>query len=178
MKNKTNISDKLWSNFMLIGLLMIALACNEDETFPEAQVYEVAGDNFKFFSNPGKYQEINNRRATSEYCTFDWSIEKINRSGNTLKVEVDVPENCEIDYELIWNGSLFFVDPPVANVFLNLTSTGCQNSESRKTELLTLDLKQAFKNLSDEQLRTINFNIQEVCAIVDLPCNGDCDVTS
>ncbi|WP_192348723.1 hypothetical protein [Algoriphagus sp. Y33] len=172
------MKNKLCLPFMLIAIMMTALACSEDEPTPDAQVYEVTGDNFKFYSNPEKYEGINNRRATSEFCSFDWNIEKISRSGNTLEIEVNVPETCEIEYEMIWDGSLFFVNPPVANIFLNLLSEGCQNSESRKTVVLTVDLSQAFKNLSTEQLTTINFNIQEVCAIVDLPCNGDCDVSN
>lgn len=163
----------------VIALMMWSgcVADQDADTLMPVEQYQVTAEDYTFFSDPEKYQDTRARRLESAHCTYSWSIQNVSRNANVLTVDIARPQGCEVLYELIWDGAVMESYPMMANVFVHPRSAGCTDQAEEETDRLVIDLKEAFKNVSETTLRDINFNIREVCTIKDVKCMEDCDLS-
>ncbi len=162
----------------IIALMLVASCTNDQEADPFFRVdqYLVTADDYTFYSDLEKYWDTHASRLEAGDCPYSWSIQQVTRNDNIFTVDIARPQACEVLYELIWDGAIMESYPMMANVFLRAHSAGCTDSAEKETDRLVIDLKEAFKNVSEAMLRDINFNLKEACSIRDYVCMEDCDL--
>lgn len=182
LKNNSG-SIKSISLFGLIVSLIIFtfLSCEsgDDEQGGDLDLkgtYQITEEAYTFFADPEKYGDIENKRAENDLCDIETEITKVQRSGNTLTITITRPEDCEIDYELIWNGEIRESFPMQSNLYIHSIGEGCEG-ELNETDVLVIDLEEALKDIDASIIPDINFMIKDACHLTDIQCADDCDVT-
>jgi hypothetical protein len=167
--------------FSLIGALLMTLliGCRNDNVNADpnpAEKYTVTSDLYTFHSDSEKYQDVNVRRAQENLCPFSWEILNVSREGNILVVDISRPKDCDVTYEIIWDGAIMESYPMMANIFLNAVSESCSDQDDTVTDELVIDLEDSFKDIPKSTLDNTSFTIRDVCSLTDVQCVDDCNV--
>ena len=162
-----------------IALIVLLQNCDDatnDDINVSPEAYSVSADDYTFHFNDEMYAEANARRANSEECNFDWSIESVSRVGNVLTVQVDRPKDCGVTYEII-SGGVEFSYPPRAAIFVKAISQGCDSNGEYISENLTINMEEAYIHMSASDLKETLVNVRDFCSLNDISCDGECNVT-
>jgi hypothetical protein len=167
--------------FSLIGVLVVALlfGCRNDKANAEptpVEKYTVTSDLYTFHADSEKYQDVNVRRAQEDLCHFSWEILNVSREDNILVVEISRPKDCDVRYEIIWDGAIMESYPMMANIFLKAVSDNCIDQDDTITDELVIDLEDSFKDIPKSTLDNTDFMIRDVCSLTDVQCVDDCNV--
>jgi len=138
--------------------------------------YTVTSDLYTFHADSEKYQEVNVRRAQENLCNFSWEILNVSREGNILIVDISRPKDCDVTYEIIWDGAIMESYPMMANIFLNAVSESCSDQHETITDELVIDLEGSFKDIPKSTLDNTSFTIRDVCSLTGVQCVDDCNV--
>jgi len=163
-------------------LIMVVISCRQDLPVVPSPVgpalkYTVPGDQYTFYADSEKYTMTSLDRTKDYLCNFPWNVVSVVRTDNMVSVHISRPIECQVEYELIWDGTLMHSYPMMANVFINAISQNCTNKGQVGVDTLNIDLKKTFKDLSEATLENTNFLIREVCALKDIQCMDDCNVS-
>nr|WP_299386482.1 hypothetical protein [Allomuricauda sp.] len=166
--------------YALLGLvtliIIIFLASCESEADGLDGSYKVVTSTHTFYSDPVKYRLIHDRRANPDVCNVKTKISKVQRTGSIIKVTVQRPKNCDIKYEVIWDGLIAESFPAQAHLYVDAIGNAC-NGDFDGTDVLEIDLKKSLRKVDDFFLENIVMYIKETCELKNFGCPKDCNIT-
>ena len=170
------------SYIFIVILFTVNMGCDNDEN-PKATPdggpsieFTFKSDNYIFFADHEKFQEASARRANDTYCSVKSDIKKVQREGNLLGVSLMKPKGCEVSYEVIWNGLILESFPVQITLFLK-TIGSCGDTEEKEADEVVLDLEEIFKDVEMVNPDEAVFMVKDACSLLDIQCDGDCDIT-
>ena len=182
MENYRIFITKLGLALGLITAAMVVLLACDDTSNADAgpdngprSEFTVKTDNYTFYADAAKFEEINAKRASDELCKIQSDIKNVQREGNLLAVTLDVPANCDVSYEVTWNGIVMESFPAQITLFLNVIGD-CQSEDSFEEAELVIDLDEIFEEEPSVDPTDMIFHIKDACSLVDITCEGDCDI--
>lgn len=169
--------------FILMASLMlfVLFGCESSEMAPLdklalKETYKVATESYTFHANPEKYGDMESKRAKDELCAIETEISKVQRTDNILTITVARPMDCDIDYEIIWNGEILESYPMQSNLYIHAIGNNCSGTHSTD-DVLSIDLEQVLKDIDASIIADIDFTIKDACRLLDVTCNDNCNVT-
>ena len=169
---------------VLVSVSFFTLAsCDSDSSDNNSDLkgtnYEVSTGDFTFYANKEKYTDIEEIRGDNSLCQIEIEVVKVKREGNILTVDISKPKNCDVDFEVVWNGAVMESFPMKCYFYIHPTSKNCtdQNQDEKEIKVLTLDLEKILKGFDASYIEGTHFTIKESCRLVDIECSGNCNVT-
>ena len=180
MKNHQFIIPKLIVVLGFVTAAMAVLVACDDSDNPDADPgpaaeFTVATDNYTFYASQARFEETDAKRTSEELCSIQSEIKNVQREDNLLSVTLDVPQGCEVSYEVIWNGIVMESFPGQITLFVKVIGD-CSNLDSFQEDELTIDLDEVFKEEPSVDPTDMIFHIKDACSLVDVTCEGDCDI--
>lgn len=178
-KNNLSIQSlKFVSIFTLCFILYNCGSTNVDEE-DKLQVnenYVVNENDYTFYANAEKYNDTSLKRGEDNLCQVETKISKVVREENILTIEILKPKNCQINYEIIWNGILELSLPMRGTIYVRaITDTNCNENAETESDTLVLKLEEAFKTLKKDMIENTNFIVRDACSLVDVYCVDNCN---
>jgi len=163
-----------------VSLLTLA-SCDSDSSDGDSDLkgtdYKVSKGDYTFYANKEKYTDLETLRGDESLCQIEIKIVKVKREGNILTIDVSKPKSCDVEFEVVWNGTILESFPMQAHLYIHPTSNNCTDQDEKEVEVLTLDLEEVLKDLDASFIEDTNFTIKESCRLVDIVCAENCDVT-
>ena len=157
------------------------VSCNSNSSNGDSDLkgtnYKVTTGDYTFYANKEKYTDLETLRGDESLCQIEIKVVKVKREGNILTIDVSKPKNCDVKFEIVWNGMVLESFPMQAHLYIHPTSNNCTDQEEKEVKVLTIDLEEVLKDLDASYIEDTNFTIKESCRLVDIICTGDCDVT-
>lgn len=180
-----------FGNSLPLLLLVVCanfIGCDKSDEGPDRTAllddYELVEESYTFIASAAKYDEAGEKRAQEDYCQVETEISKVSREGNVLTIEVESPKNCDVDYEIIWNGEVMYSDPMQSAIYIRAIAEDCTDVSETEIDVLTIDLEETLQSLTEdlvgnrkEFIGRINFLIRDACSLVDVVCDDNCNVT-
>lgn len=139
--------------------------------------YKVSTGDYTFYANKEKYTDLETLRGDESLCQIEIEVVKVKREGNVLTIDVSKPKNCDVEFEVLWNGTILESFPMQCHLYIHPTSKSCTDQGEKEVEVLTLYLEEVLKDLDASYIEGTNFTIKESCRLVDIVCAKNCDVT-
>ncbi len=165
---------------ILVGVLLVALTSCErkGDTDLKGSNYKVSIGDYTFYADKEKYTDLENLRGDSTLCQIEIEIVKVKRQGNSMTIDIAKPKNCDVEFEVLWNGTIMESFPMQAHFYIHPISKNCTDQEEKEIIVLTLDLEEILKDFDASYIADTNFTIKESCKFVDIVCVENCDVTT
>ncbi|WP_308992461.1 hypothetical protein QLS71_000290 [Mariniflexile litorale] len=182
MKFKKNYFSIKWVAFLpTLALSIILFNCDSSKDSGEDKLqlkdnYEVTEGPYTFFANAEKYKDTDLKRGQDNFCQVETKISKVKREGNILTIEILKPKNCEIKYEIIWDGVVFFSNPMQSTIYVKALADNCNEDSDMEIDALVIKLEEAFKTLKKDMIDRTNFTVRDACSLVNIDCVDDCNV--
>lgn len=165
----------------LLILSVIFLSCDNTEEPEKLKLqdgYEVTEGDYTFFANSEKYKEADVKRGQENFCQVQTLISKVKREGNILTIEILKPINCQVSYEIIWDGEIRVSHPMESNLYVHALAEDCNAMLfGVETDALVVDLEDTFKDIDKDIMSNTSFTIKDACSFTDVQCIGDCGIT-
>lgn len=182
MKTKKHHSSiKLATLMFSLILSTVFISCDSNDVQDKPRLqdnYEVTEGDYTFFANPEKYDEADLKRGQDHFCQVETKISKVKRNGNMLTIEILKPKNCEVKYEIIWNGEVLYSDPMQSAIYVRALADGCNDGAEKEIDALVIKLEETLKNLDKNIIDKINFTVRDACSLVNIDCVEDCNVVT
>ncbi|MEZ4970425.1 MAG: hypothetical protein R2814_12370 [Flavobacteriaceae bacterium] len=170
--------------YLLIGLIVsiLSLGCeknrDEDKIGLGLHNYKLQSGSYTFYASSEHYLQTNIKRGDEKFCQVETKISKISREGNILTLEIVKPIDCEVNYEIIWDGEIKESYPMQCNLFVYALPGNCNKMLfGASIETLVINIEEVLKDIDKSTLSDINFTIKDACSYRDVECTGDCAVT-
>lgn len=179
----TNFGFKWASFFTALVLGIVLFSCDsekegDDDGFQLKENYEINEGLYTFFANPEKYKDTDLKRGQDNLCQVETKISRVKREGNVLSIEILKPKDCEIEYEIIWDGVVLFSDPMQSAIYVRSLANNCNGEPDTETDILVVNLEETFKPLKKEIIDNAIIMVKDACSLVNIDCVGDCNVIS
>ncbi len=167
---------------VLTSISFFTLAsCDNDSSDGDSDLkgtnYKVSTGDFTFYANKEKYTDLETLRGDDTLCQIETKVVKVKREGNNLTIDISKPKNCDVEFEVVWNGTILESFPMQAHLYIHPTSNNCTDQDEKEIKVLILDLEEVLKDLDASYIENTNFTIKESCRLVDIVCAENCDVT-
>ncbi|WP_157209228.1 hypothetical protein [Mariniflexile maritimum] len=184
MKFKKNHFSIKWVVFiptLVVSIILFNCDSSKDEVTDKLQIkdnYEVNEGPYTFFANAEKYKDTDLKRGQDNFCQVETKISKVKREGNVLTIEILKPKDCDVKYEIIWDGVLFFSNPMLSTIYVKALANDCDENSGTEIDALVIKLEEAFKTLKKDMIDKTNFTVRDACSLVNIDCTGDCNVST
>lgn len=162
--------------FCLIMMLMAIITSCQDDLEAHEEPILLGTDPVNFYKNKVMFDEASSLR--SEDFSSPFSIDHMQRIGDTLKVEVSYAKGCEGTFHVIWDGAIMESYPLQATLFLKFHATDCPNNfiqDETVRKVITIDLVEF---IGDDQLvKETIFHVANASSLQGVTCEGNCDKT-
>lgn len=180
MKSTNSCLSMLYLKFISILIICLLLyncdSTNVDDKLQVNENYVVIEDDYTFIVDAEKYKDTELKRAKDDFCQVKTNISKVAREDNILIIEILKPKNCELKYEVIWDGLLLESYPMQGAIFVHsITDTNCNEGAEKETDTLVINLEEALKTLKKDIIENTNFTVRDACSLVDVNCSGNCN---
>lgn len=162
---------------IIVPFLILACSDEENQDPDPAAEYTVQTDAFTFYADVEKFGEAEARRATDDYCSVPFGIKKVQREGDRLTVTLSRPVDCEITYDIFWDGLVLESFPVQISLFVKGNADTCEDSGEYRNDELDIDLKAVFEEAPQVDIDGAVFTVKDACSLVDVQCENDCDVS-
>ncbi len=186
IKAMKKITFKLPRTIMLalVSILLIALtSCESSDSSNgdpdlKGSNYKVSKGDYTFYADKEKYTNLEDLRGDSTLCQIEIEIVKVKRQGNSMVIDIAKPKNCDVEFEIVWNGTIMESFPMQGHFYIHPISKNCTDQEEKEVIELTLDLEGILKGFDASYIADTNFTIMDSCKFVDIVCVKNCDVTT
>ncbi|NJN25324.1 MAG: hypothetical protein HC819_04770 [Cyclobacteriaceae bacterium] len=162
--------------FCLLLILIGSITSCQDDLEATNEPIILGSEPVNFYKNKAMFDEAS--RLRSDDYSSPFSIDHIQRTGDTLKVEVSYAKGCEGTFHVIWDGAIMESYPMQATLFLKFQATGCPNKfilDETVRKVITIDL---VGFIGDEQLvKETIFHVANASSLQGVTCEGNCDET-
>lgn len=159
--------------YLLLILIGFTTSC-QDEL--EASDPILSKGPVNYYKDKARFDEAD--RLRSEAYSSPFSIDHVQRMGDTLNVEISYAKGCEGTFDVIWDGAIMESYPMQANLFLKFNATGCPTDfilGETVRKMITIDL---VGFIGDEKLvKETIFHVSNASSLQDVTCEGNCDKT-
>ncbi len=166
-------------SFLKAFLFVFFLSCSfENEPDEVSALYSIqnSASNFTFIASLNRYQQVDFNRLDPANCKVEYQLEEINRRANILNLRVKRPENCQVHYELIWDGLVMESLPMRIQLYLVPVFQSCVPSSRSKVDDIEVDLEKVLKFVPKEDIEDLVIYLRAFCAYEDYLCEGDCQI--
>ncbi len=158
-------------------------SCDNDSSDNDSDLkganYKFSTGDFTFYANKEKYIDLEVLRGDKTLCQIEIEVVKVKREGNILTIDITKPKNCDVLFEVVWDGAIMESFPMQCHLYIHPTSNNCtdQDQDEKEIKVLTLDLEKILKDLDVSYIEDTNFTIKESCRLVDIVCTENCNIT-
>ena len=131
-------------SFSLIWVVLLTIACNQDDTADVKTPTPKQGENFKFFASDEMYNDALGKRSGDYSAPFEiLDVAAVKDSLPTghdfLLVTVEYDESCEGEFEVIWDGRIMESYPVQTHLIMKYNAA-CSNTNQKTIETIAIDL--------------------------------------
>ncbi|AUP80958.1 hypothetical protein C1H87_20485 [Flavivirga eckloniae] len=158
------------------------ISCDKEEDDPQGKmgvkgIYKITENIYTLYADNEKFIEANDKRGQADFCQVKTEIHKVKRVNNILTIEIYRPKNCNVKYEIIWDGAIMESHPSQAYLYVHAIAENCNDLKEKELDILIIDLEKTIKDIDKNTLKEIYFTIKDSCSLTDVYCTEDCNVT-